>query len=764
MRNFEESFGQWVIRYRWPLILVTLLVLVASASGLKRIGLSNDYRYFFTEENPQLVAFEALQDTYTKDDSVLFVLAPKDGNVFTSETLAVVEELTKASWQMPYSLRVNSISNFQNTWADGDDLVVEDLVVGARSLDSSQIERIRKIALNEPLLVNRIISRSGHVTGVNVTINLPGKSVNEVPEVAAYARIMAEDIRNKYPDIDIYLTGMVMLDNAFPEASQSDMETIIPAMFLIIIVIMGVLLRSFFGTLITLLVIVFSALSAMGLAGWTGIQLTAPSMAAPTIIFTLAVADSIHILVAMFQGMRRGLARHEAIVESLRINLQPIFLTSVTTAIGFLSMNFSEVQPIRDLGNIVAMGVAGAFVYSIFFLPAVISFMPVRVKVRSKTKKYMMERLGDFVVARRRMLFWVMMIFIIVLGLGSSRIVLNDQFVDYFDERYTFRTDADFVNENLTGIYSIEYSLSAAEEGGVSSPEYLEKVEEFAQWYRGQSGVLHVNTITDIMKRLNRNMHGDDDAFYSIPDTRELSAQYLLLYELSLPYGLDLNNKINVSKTSTRFTVTLQNMSTKEMLELEEKAQAWLSLNAPKGMSVDGASTTIMFAHLTLRAIKSMLTGTTLALVLISGILLLALRSLKIGLVSLIPNIAPAFMAFGLWGYFYSEVGFGLSVVSALSMGVVVDDTIHFLSKYIRARREHGLEAPEAVRYAFRTVGTAIWVTSLILVAGFMVLTYSGFKFNSEMGLLTAVALGCALLADFLFLPPLLMKIEEGKK
>ncbi len=764
MRNFEESFGRWVIKYRWPLIMVTLLILVVSASGLKRIGLSNDYRYFFNEENPQLVAFEALQDTYTKDDSVLFVLAPEDGNVFTSETLAVVEELTKASWQIPYSLRVNSIANFQNTWADGDDLVVEDLVVGARSLDSSQIERIRKIALNEPLLVDRIISRSAHVTGINVTINLPGKSVNEVPEVAAYARIMAQEIRDKYPDINVYLTGMVMLDNAFPEASQSDMQTIIPAMFLIIIVIMGVLLRSFFGTFITLLVIVFSALSAMGLAGWTGIQLTAPSMAAPTIIFTLAVADSIHILVSMFQGMRSGLTRHQAIAESLRINLQPVFLTSVTTAIGFLSMNFSEVQPIRDLGNIVAMGVVGAFIYSIFFLPAMMSFMPIRVKVRSKSKKYMMEKLGDFVVVRRRMLFWVMMIFIILLGLGSSRIVLNDQFVEYFDERYTFRTDADFVNKNLTGIYSIEYSLGAAEEGGVSSPEYLQKVEEFAQWYRGQPGVQHVNTITDIMKRLNRNMHGDDDAFYSIPDTRELSAQYLLLYELSLPYGLDLNNKINVSKTSTRFTVTLKDMSTKEMLELEEKAQGWLSINAPSGMSVDGASTSIMFAHLTLRAIKSMLTGTTLALVLISGILLLALRSLKIGLVSLIPNIAPAFMAFGLWGYFYSEVGFGLSVVTALSMGVVVDDTIHFLSKYIRARREHGLEAPEAVRYAFRTVGTAIWVTSLILVSGFMVLTYSGFKFNSEMGLLTAVALGCALLADFLFLPPLLMKIEEGKK
>ena len=557
---------------------------------------------------------------------------------------------------------------------------------------------------------------------------------------------------------------MVMLNNAFPEASQDDMQTIIPAMFLVIIIVMSLLLRSFLGTITALFVIIFSSLTAMGLAGWLGILITSPSMSAPTIILTLAVADSIHILVIMFQEMRKGSNRRDAIVESLRINLQPVFLTSVTTAIGFLTMNFSEVQPFNDLGNIVAIGVVGAFFYSVFFLPALLAILPIRVKAQRQSKRYIMEHFGDFVVRKKNVLFWCMLVIIIAISAGVSRIELNDQFVTYFDQRYSFRTDTDFVNENMTGIYSIEYSLGAGEEGGVSNPAYLKKVDEFAAWYRAQPGVLHVNTLTDIMKRLNKNMHADDETYYKVPEQRDLAAQYLLLYELSLPYGLDLNNQINVDKSATRFTVTLSDMTTNRMLALERSAHQWLLDNAPTSMSSHGASTSMMFAHIMERNIKSMLSGTGLALILISGILLFALRSLKIGIISLVPNITPALMAFGLWGILYTEVGLGLSIVSALSLGIVVDDTIHFLSKYLRARREHNMAAQEAVQYAFRTVGTALWVTSFILVAGFFVLTLSGFRFNSEMGLLTAIALIFALLADFLFLPPLLMKLEEKKR
>ncbi len=760
----NKGFGTWVLKYRFLVIIVTLIVVVLAASGLSKIRFSNDYRYYFSKENPQLTAFEAIQNTYTKNDNVLFAVAPKDGDVFTRETLEAVEWLTKESWQIPYSLRVDSVTNFQYTHAENDDLIVEDLVRGAKSFADADLKRVRDIALAEPLLINRIISPKGHVTGVNVTINLPGKSLSEVPAVGTYSKDLAARFTEANPGIDLYITGMTIMNNTFSEASQGDMQTIIPLMFLVIIIVMALLVRSLCATFSTVIIIVMSAITAMGLAGWLGIKITPSSAAAPTIIITLAVADSIHILITMLHNMREGLAKREAIIESLRINLTPVFLTSITTVIGFMSMNFSDAPPFRDLGNIVAMGVVAAFFYSVFFLPAFVSLLPVRCGAKDGKSGFMMERLGNFVVNKRRQLFWGTLVVIVILTAGISRIEFNDMFVEYFDERYQFRTDTDYVTDNLTGIYMIEYSLGAGETGGVSNPEYLEKIEEFAGWYRKQNGVLHVNVLTDVMKRLNKNMHADDEDYYKIPEERDLAAQYLLLYELSLPYGLDLNNQINVDKSATRFSVTMKSLTVNETLALERSAQVWLRENAPKSMFAIGTSPTVMFSYITERNVKTMIGATFLALFIISIILMVALRSFKIGAISLIPNLIPAITAFGLWGLTVGQVGLGVSVVAAMSLGIVVDDTVHFLSKYLRARREHGFDSTEAVRYSFRTVGTALWVTSMILVAGFGVLTFSGFGLNSEMGLLTAISLVLALMADFLFLPPLLMKLDRGRK
>jgi uncharacterized membrane protein YdfJ with MMPL/SSD domain len=267
--------------------------------------------------------------------------------------------------------------------------------------------------------------------------------------------------------------------------------------------------------------------------------------------------------------------------------------------------------------------------------------------------------------------------------------------------------------------------------------------------------------ITDIFKRLNRNMHADDDSYYTLPEQRDLAAQYLLLYEMSLPYGLDLNNQINVDKSSTRMTVMLYNTSTTVVLDLEQRAQAWLNDNVPQSMRNDGASPTIMFSHIGFRNIRAMLTGTTVALVLISLVLIIALRSLRIGLISLVPNLIPAGMAFGLWAITVGQVGLALSVVTGMTLGIVVDDTVHFLSKYLRARREKGLNAQDATRYAFRTVGLALVATSVVLAFGFLVLTKSAFVLNSDMGLMTAATIMFALIADFLLLPPLLMALDN---
>jgi len=756
-----KTYGEWLVRWKIPILVASLLLVALSASGVRFLTFKTDYRAFFSESNPQLQAFEELQNTYTKSDNVLFVLAPKDGRVFTPETLASIAWLTEASWQIPYSIRVDSITNYQHTHAEEDDLIVDDLVPDPANIDAAGLQSIREIAIHEPLLVNRLISPDGRVSGVNVTIQLPDNGTGkEIPEVTAFARDLVAQLKASNPDLDVYLTGMVIMNNSFPEVIIHDQKTLIPTMFAVVALTLLLLLHSFTATLATFLVIVLSIVAAMGLAGWLGIALTPPSAISPTIILTLAVADCVHILISLLHEMRRGLDKTRAMIDSLRINLQPVFLTSLTTAIGFMSMNFSDAPPFRDLGNIVAMGVGIAFVLSVGPLPALMLILPVRVKVGETRHAKAMDRLADTVIERRNFLFWGMGIIVVALVIFIPRNELNDEFVKYFDKSIDFRNDTEFATTHLTGIYTIDYSLGTGESGGISEPDFLRDVERFANWYLQQPGVLHVNTLTDIMKRLNKNMHGDDPEWYRLPDQRDLSAQYLLLYEMSLPYGLDLNNQIDIGKSATRMTVSLESMSTNELLTLEQSAQAWLMENTPR-MQTNGASPSVMFAHIGHRNIRSMLTGTTVALVLISLVLIIALRSLKIGLLSLVPNLMPAAMAFGLWGLLVGEVGLALSVVTGMTLGIVVDDTVHFLSKYLRARREQGLDATGAVRYAFSTVGMALWVTSLVLICGFLVLTQSAFKLNADMGLLTAITIGFALAADFLFLPSLLMKADK---
>jgi predicted RND superfamily exporter protein len=761
--KFEAIYANWVIRNRFLIIVVCLVTIAGLASGAGKLRFDTSYRVFFSDDNPQLIAFENVENTYVKDDNVIMILAPRDGNIFTREHLRAIEEVTAASWQVPYSNRVDSISNFQFTEAVEDDLVVRDMAKDSQTLNDEQIAKIRAAVLAEPALVKRLISERGHVTGINVTVQLPPD------ERAAATGIIAEAIRGivaeskeRHPDIDIYLSGMVMLDQAFFESAMTDFSTLVPLSFALMMVIIALLVGGFFGTLVTFLVIAFSIAAAMGLGGYIGFPLTGMSTSAPIIILTVAVANCVHLLVTFIHEMHGGSAKLEAMEESLRVNLQPVFLASATTAIGFMTMNFSEVPPFNHLGTLVTIGVVVSFLLTVSFLPALMTLLPVRVKKGGEDDYRLMDALAEYVIAKRRGLLIVMSSIVMAIVVNLPRNELNDIFHHYFDESVTFRADSDFMIDNLSGLDFINYSLDSGESGGISNPAFQRDVEKFALWMEQQPEIRHVDRFTNIMKRLNKNMHGDDEAFYSLPEERDLAAQYILLYEMSLPYGLDLNNQVNVDKSSTKITATTEVLSSRDMIELNDRTLAWAKENAPSFVNIESAGISLMFSYIGQRNIVAMLIGTTVALVLISGILIIALRSPTLGFVSLLPNLAPAAVGFGLWGIFVGQVGLSLSIVAGMTFGIVIDDTVHFLSKYLRARRESGLSSEDAVRYAFRTVGRALVVTTMTLVVGFSVLATSKFQMNSGMGLMTGIIITLALIMVFLMLPPLLMKIEEN--
>ena len=593
--HWSSRYGDFIIRWRWLIVISSIALALFAASGARFLTVNNDYRVFFSDDNPQLQAFEKMQRTYTKVDNILFALEPKNGDMFGPDMLALTEELTQKAWLLPFALRVDSISNFQYTHSNEDDLIVQDLIESGISMSPDTRENRKNIALNELTLLGQNINNDASVTGVNVTFQMPQKSLDEVPQTVTAARALMSELEQKY-DVKIHLTGMVMLNNSFFEASMKDMGSLVPAMYLAIILLTFVLLRSKSATFSTLLVIVLSMITAMGMAGHFGVGLTPPSSAATTIIMTLAVADSIHVLVTMFAGMRSGLSRHEAIKESLRLNIGPVFLTSVTTAIGFLAMNFADAPPFHDLGNITAVGVMAALIFSLSLLPALMAIFPAKSRQAGTGIEKKMQHLGDFVIQKRHSLLFIS--FVISVGLISfiPNNQLEDGFVQYFDETIAFRTDSDFVNQNLTGLYQIQYSLDSGSNYGIADPEFLTKLDSFVTWLRSQPEVKNVTSISDTFKRLNKNMHGDDPAWYKLPDNKELAAQYLLLYELSLPYGLDLNNQLNISKSSTQIIVTAHDMSSKGIVELTQRGTDWLRSNT--GIYAEGAGSSVMFAHI----------------------------------------------------------------------------------------------------------------------------------------------------------------------
>ena len=754
-----ERYTTAILRYRWLVVALATLVMLALTAGARFITVTNDYRIMFGEDNPQLLAFNALENTYSVSKAVLIAVTPQDGSVFTREALGAVEELTEAAWHAPYSSRVNSLTNYTHSEALDDDLVVAPLVDDASSLSDADVVRIERIALNAVEIAGRLVAHDGRTAGVAINFILPENADQAVIEITDYLNSVLSQARTSHPDIDYYLTGDVVMDRTFADVTKNDMETLTPIVFLIIVGATIILLRSILCTLAIVVMLVFVINTTMGFAGWNGVVFSPTNAGVPIIVMVIAIADSIHIVTSVLLGMRRGLDRNAAIVESIRSNAYPVFITSVTTAIGFLSLNASDSPPFHVLGNYVAFGVLCALVYTMTLLPAVLSVLPLRVSSAQSEGTVFFDRFADFVIAQRKFLLWSVTLVVIGLIIGIPRIELSDNLAQYFDDRYALRRDTDYIIDNLTGLDKLEYSLNAGREGGITDPGYLRQVDAFAQWYREQPEVTHVQAFSDIMKRLNKNMHGDDPAFYRLPENPDLAAQYLLLYELSLPFGSDLNDRIDVAKSATRLSVVTRNAWSRDLRELDERALVWLQANAP-AFAHEASGLSVVFAHLSLRNINSMLRGTITAMALISFILIWIFKSVRVGLLSLLPNFIPAIMSFGLWGYLVGHVGIASSVVIAVVFGIVVDDTIHFLSKYLKARRE-GLPAPDAVRYTFNTVGHALWTTTAVLSAGFLVFATSGFEVSWALGLLVTTTIIFALVADFLLLPTLLIAIDR---
>lgn len=757
----KERYVDTVMRYPGIILVVLSLFVLLLASGARNLSITNDFRVYFSDDNPQLLAFDAYEATFTPSDNVSLVVVARSGDLFTRRGLELVEELTRESWQIPFSKRVSSISNFQHVTAEGDDINARHLIQKAAELSDAEIAQIKEIALSREQLLKRQLSADGSMTGILTTVHLNRDAGNDAIVVTEFTRGIRDRYQAEYPEFDIYVGGSTTMNTTLAEGVGGDLSRLLPLSYIIIFGGLILLLRSFMGTLAIAVMVSACLLGTFGFFGFVDPVLTPVSGFVPSVLLSIMVADSVHILSSFFQAYRDGSDKEASIKASLHINLLPVTITSATTFIGFLCLNFSDSPPYRALGNMIASGVVLAWIFSLTVLPALIYYFPMGKKQTAERGEAIFELLAKQVIRQRRALMsgFLLLSLLFALFVPGNRIA--DNWVEYFDDSFEIRRLVNLIDGRLSGVNFLEYVLTSKQEGGINDPEYLRQVEAFAQWYEQQELVVRANRFTDTLKDLNQAMHGDDPKWHRLPESRELAAQYLLFYELSLPQGLGIDDVIDMAKTSTRMTVGINVTGTDRMLELDRRAQAWLKQNAPAIEAVPGTGLGLVFAHISERNIDSLLLGTAAALLLISLLLITVLRSWRYGLISLVPNIIPAMIAYGLWGMLAARIDMALAIVGCATLGIVVDDTVHFLHIYVRARRRLGMDPAKAIRHSFKTVGRALFITSVVLSAGFAILGLSHMYTTVEVGTMMSITILVALVVDFLFLPPLLLYFDK---
>ena len=753
--------AETIIRYRPLCIIISLLILAGLAQGLSKINFNPDINAFFPENDTLTTSHLSIEDTYSSMDNAVIGIGVKEGTVFTNEVLSLIEDLTERAWKTPHSLRVDSLSNYSYVSADGDDLYIEPFLEDSSTYDLKTLKEKELIIEEEELAYGAIISKDKKTSLINIVFDPPRKDIEaEYQESLNYVLGFLEEARKNHPEVDLIISGIVYMEYQSPMLLKAQMPKLMPTAILVILLTLFLLLRSLVAVAGSFLVILMSVVSAMGSIGFMSGDIAQPFIMVPILIATLAVADCVHLFTLYFQNLDSSRKSKEAMLESLKLNLQPLFLTSLTTAIGFLSLNLAPVEPLRGIGNGVAVGVFLAFIFTVLLLAPIVSYFNVKQSKNINFQKNIARKLGRFSIKNYKRLLVIVPVISCFLMAFIPLNKTNDNPLEFYSERYTTSAaDSKWISQRIGGTFPVSYELNS--QGIVSDPEFLREVDKFSEWLASNKEVLHVSSLSKIMKNLNKTLHGKQEEWNIIPTEPDLSAQYLFFYEMSLPYGLDLTNSVSQNKESIKLVASLKELNSLEYREFAKRVENYASQNMPEDMVSIGTGTRPIFAFMSNMLITQLTYALGIGIVLITATIILFFRSLRYGMLTSVTNLLPIGVAFGIWAIVSGEISMLVGIGMGTTLGIIVDFTVHFLSKYLHARRQKNLSAEEAVEYAFETVGFALIITSFSLILGFLVLLQAFFIPIHGFVLFSSIAFLSALIIDLLLFPALLITWDK---
>lgn len=748
---------------RAVLALLTLAIGGGVAAGIARTTTDTRDSALLSEDDPIRTEVERVREEFPPTTGVLFAFLPPGGDVFELETLRAMDELTERFTEIESAVSASSLMNRRLNAVDADLYDRDYLFPKLSSLEPGDLESIRSIALADEALTSSVLSPEGDMALTFVKFKARADDQPTRHRIARSALALRDSVRASYPEQGIYAIGGVLFELEGHNAQIDDSRLLFPLVSAASFLLLWFCLKSLFYSF-CLFSLAFATIAAtVGSVGWAQVPLNQISSMAPLVVYTIAMADGIHIVSIYVQGLHESLGKIEAMRKSLLLNLQPVTLATVTTAIGFLSLNVCSSPAIYGFGNVVALGVVWAYVLTLTLLPALILLWPARRIPRPLGVEGFIAGVGRLVAQHGNGLFRGSLVVIVAtLAMLPLNKVDFDQF-SFVDKDSDFHRVITALSEKIGNDRTLAFTVRSGEYYGITEPAFLSEVEELSGWLEAQPEASFVRSYTDLLKNLNQAEHDNDESWYRLPEDKLQIIDHLVSYQLVQEIEPDLEPIFNAEYSAVRLVVGTSDLSNRQLLDFNARIEERLSADLDPAYEVWHGDDSILFARLNQAITEELLEGFTLSVLLITGTLLIGLKSVRYGLLSLAPNLFPATIVFGVWGLLVGELSPYILMLFSISIGLVVDDSVHVLSKYISARRD-GRSPEAAVEYSLQRAGGPITITTASLALGTLILVFSNtFYFQNVARLLTPIIV-VALLLDLLFLPPLLVKFDRWRE
>lgn len=756
--SFTGAWAKLVVAKRILVLLMTIVLTIAAGFQLSKIYFEDSTDMWFLQDDPMLLLYQQHKELFQNDDYLVVAIEAPAGSptVVNAETLSLVRKLTVFLEDHNHVTKVRSLSNYQHMYTEDGilnvDYVIPDDDETYANLTPANWLKAESILLNERLSRDLTVSNDLSATVISARIIENHLEQNAKLEVAEDFRQYLASLQLDAEIWKIHTSGSATINQEYFRNSNADSSVIYPIMLAMIVLLLLLIFRNTVGVLYPLLLVIFSIVLTLGITATLGWPLNILNISLPTLIIAIGLCDSIHILVRFYSHLGKGESSKEAAVKTVQSLFVPCFITTLTTFTGFLVLAISNLTPVVEFGIESAIGVLLAFILSVTALPAALSFVKRPVKRHGAAAKYLAS-VAEFAINNRRTLVAMFFLSLVPLTYWLGQIKVDTSFERNFKQESKFRQSMRFFDEEFTGALSIELLIDSRSKGGAKNPIFLQRVLDLQRDLERHEGTGRGLSLLDYLLEVNAELHDENPAYYTVPDNSRMVSQYLLLYRSAGPEE-DLSDLISFEEDKLRMSLIFKSRSAEQMNRWIEEIEHTIAARYPD-LNVALTGRTVIFNNMDQYVQNGVILSFSAAICLILIILFVQFKSVKYGLIAMVPSIFPILVAAGIMGLFNIYLDIATMMVAAITIGLAVDDSVHFLWAYIFAKRA-GASDEQAVVKAATTSGHAILLTSLVLCCGFLVLTMSSFVPTIYLGLLATVIIVVAFLADIILVPALI--------